>query len=111
MPANNVDVILPDKDSRFEETDSSIERSIAEVKALAEVKNENRDSESRSSIARIITVSFVCLTALILIGVPVYNATIGREFQIDISDLLGTFGSLYGTALGFVLGYFFKDKK
>lgn len=78
----------------------------------ARTKNDNstRDSRHRSKIALIFTWSFVIIMAIIVIFVPFFNATIGNNAQIDQNRLLEVFCSSFGTILGFVLGYYFKDK-
>lgn len=80
--------------------------------ANARTKNSNsvRDSRNRSKIALILTWSFVIIVAIIIIGPPIYNATIGTNTPVDQNRLLEVFSSLFGTILGFVLGYYFKDK-
>ena len=77
----------------------------------AEIENSKLDNKSRSKIAYWLTIAFIALAAVIIVGAPVYNATIGKDSQIDIGKLLNGFGVLFGTAFGFVLGYYFKDKK
>lgn len=78
--------------------------------ANAEIENSKQDNRNRSKIAFILTIAFVVIAIIIIIGAPIYNATIGKETPIDINGTLSSFGSLFGTALGFVLGYYFKDK-
>lgn len=80
------------------------------MKTKADTDIKRQDSKSRSRIAIILTLTFVALTAVIIIGGPIYNATIGTESKIDIPQTLGAFGSLFGTVLGFVLGYYFKER-
>ena len=72
--------------------------------------NSARDSQYRSRIALILTISFITLAGAIVILTPIYNATFGKETQIDQYRLFELFNSVFGTILGFVLGYYFKDR-
>jgi hypothetical protein len=83
---------------------------LRKLEAEAEVAIRQQDNTSRSKIAMVLTVAFVVFIFVILVGVPVYNAVAGEQYLISIPDTLSSFGSLFGTALGFVLGYYFKDK-
>lgn len=81
-----------------------------QMRVEADIENKRQDNTSRSRIAYWLTIAFIALAAIIIVGIPIYNATIGANVQLDISDVLSSFGSIFGTALGFVLGYYFKDK-
>lgn len=85
----------------------------AEITRLdAEVRNRNSvsDNKHRSKIALILTWAFVSIVGAIVIFGPIFNATIGREAPIDIRGLLESFNSVFGTVLGFAIGYYFKDR-
>lgn len=69
-----------------------------------------QDNTSRSRIAYGFAFGFVGIILLILIGGPIYNASIGKETPIDVQETLTSFMAQFGTPLGFVLGYYFKDK-
>ena len=90
------------------QNDGKITRLENNAKSLSTEYIEKKDADSRSHIALVITYGFVIFLAIILIGAPCYNATIGSQTPLDIDGLLKVFGSLYGTTFGFVLGYFFK---
>lgn len=97
---------------------SSIKRSggtsnekIDNLFANAEVENIKLDSKSRAKIAFVFSIAFVSITGAIIIGVPIYNIFVPEGKMISIPELLSSFSSLFGTTLGFVLGYYFKDKK
>lgn len=79
--------------------------------AGAEVDNITRGSKSRSKIAFLFAISFVVISAIIIVGSLIYNLCVPIEKMTDIDRLLTSFGSLFGTSLRFVLGYYFKDKK
>jgi len=89
---------------------NDFERRIEKIRVEADIENKRQDNASRSRIAYWLTIAFILLATVIIIGVPIYNATIGANSQLDVSDVLSSFGALFGTALGFVLGYYFKDK-
>lgn len=78
----------------------------------ADTRNRNslRDSRFRSKIASILTWAFVVLLGIIIVFIPIYNATLGNSSQIDVYRLLEAFNSAFGAVLGFVLGYYFKNK-
>ena len=61
-------------------------------------------------------VSFICLFALIIlsghfiiIGTIVVIWAFGRDID-DVIKILSTVGALLGSPLGFVIGYYYKDK-
>lgn len=81
-----------------------------QMRLEAELANSQQDNRSRSRIAYGFTFAFITFIGVILIGGPIYNATIGHDNLIDIADTLSGFVAQFGTPLGFVLGYYFKDK-
>lgn len=83
---------------------------IDEIKVEAELANSKQDNTSRSRIAHGFTFAFIFIVSIIVIGGPIYNVTLGKDAPIDVSGLLSDFVSQFGTPLGFVLGYYFKDK-
>ena len=89
---------------------TDFERRMEKMRLEADIENKKQDNTSRSKIANWLTKAFIGIAGVIIIGTPIYNATIGVNTQIDIRGLLSEFGSIFGTALGFVLGYYFKDK-
>ena len=90
--------------------DAELNHDIATMDAATKNKNITRDSKNRSKIALTLTYAFVFLAAAIIILGPIYNATIGYNTQIKVGELLEVFNSVFGVVLGFVLGYYFKDK-
>ena len=93
-----------------EEFGNNVVKDIDLMDAETRNSNSSRDNQYRSKIALIFTWSFVIIVGTIIICVPIYNATIGEKSPVDQNSLLGTFQSGFGTILGFVLGYYFKDK-
>ena len=70
-----------------------------------------QEGDTRQQIARIFVIGYFGLFALILMGVPAYNALIiENPSQIDLENTLQIFGTLIGTSLGFVVGYYFKSQ-
>lgn len=88
----------------------SLESKLDKLRLESELANSQQDNKSRSRIAYGFTYAFICLIGIILIGGPIYNATFGKDTPIDVADTLSTFVAQFGTPLGFVLGYYFKDK-
>lgn len=76
----------------------------------SEIETTKQDNRSRSRIALIFTFAFIGFIGLILIGGPIYNTAVGDSKPIDIQELITTFVAQFGTPLGFVLGYYFKDR-
>ena len=96
--------------SNQENFENTIETDINVMDARTRNDNSTRDSQYRSRIALIFTLSFVTLMSIIIIGTPIYNALVDKERSIDQGSLLEAFNSIFGTILGFVLGYYFKDR-
>lgn len=67
--------------------------------------------KKRAFIAIVFVFGFLILLLLVIVGVPVYNALIGKAQAIDLNNTLSTVGGLLGTPLGFVVGYYFKESK
>lgn len=93
-----------------EEFENNVGKDVDLMDAKTRNSNSSRDNQYRSKIALIFTWAFVILVGSIIVGVPIYNATFGSSSQIDQNNLLEAFQSVFGTILGFVLGYYFKDK-
>lgn len=89
---------------------ANLKSKMDQLRVEAELANSKQDNKSRSRIAYGFTFAFIVLMAVILVGGPLYNATIGRQSPLDINELLSSFVAQFGTPLGFVLGYYFKDK-
>lgn len=83
---------------------------LEEMEKAASIENSRQDNTSRSRIAYGFTYAFIIFIAIILIGGPIYNTIVPETKIIDISELITTFMAQFGTPLGFVLGYYFKDK-
>lgn len=81
-----------------------------QMRVEADIENRRQDNTSRSKIAYIFTWGFIVLIAVILVGGPLYNATIGQESPVDVNQVMSSFVGQFGAPLGFVLGYYFKDK-
>ena len=66
--------------------------------------------KSRSKIALKFVRWYLFFVFLIIVGVPLYNRyAIGQKNAIDEYKILAQVGTLLGTPLGFVVGYYFKD--
>ena len=96
--------------TRQEGTQEDVELGIKKMNAKTLNSNIARDSQNRSKIASRLTWTFIGLIACIIILAPIYNSTIGKDSKLDINSLLESFNSVFGPVLGFVLGYYFKDR-
>lgn len=67
--------------------------------------------KKRAFIAIVFVFGFLTLLLLVILGVPIYNAVIGKAEALDLNNTLSTVGGLLGTPLGFVVGYYFKEAK
>ncbi len=90
--------------------ENSLETDIDLLNARTRNSNSTRDSQYRSKIALILTWAFIIIISIIIIGVPICNIFLENDTRIDQGRLLESFNSIFGTILGFVLGYYFKDK-
>ncbi len=88
----------------------SYSNKLEEMQRAAEIDNSRQDNRSRSRIAYWFSVGFILLMGVIIVGGPIYNATIGKGASLDIAQVMSGFVGQFGTPLGFVLGYYFKDK-
>lgn len=93
-----------------ENFENNLDTDIDLLNARTRNSNSTRDSQYRSRIALILTWAFIIMIAVIIIGVPICNFFLEKEAQIDQGRLLESFNSIFGTILGFVLGYYFKDR-
>lgn len=96
--------------SRQDAVQNSVDLDIKKMNARTLNNNIARDSQNRSRIASRLTWTFIILIGCIIILTPIYNSTIGKESNLDINSLLESFNSVFGPVLGFVLGYYFKDR-
>lgn len=65
------------------------------------------NDETRSSIAKYFVVFYLCIIiGILIIG---FLAQIYFQIDIDIKEILSIVGTLIGSPLGFVLGYYFKS--
>lgn len=67
--------------------------------------------KSRSKIAFKFVRWYFALILLLIVGVPLYNSYIHKAVQLDLGKMLDQIGTLLGTPLGFVVGYYFKEDK
>jgi hypothetical protein len=66
----------------------------------------------RAHIAMIFVWGYMITIATIVVGAPVFNATLAElRTPIDIERVLSQVGSLIGAPLGFVIGYYFKEDR
>jgi len=76
--------------------------------------------ESRRTIALTFVWFFLGIVSFVVIAVPIYNAFFFHNARVvveettyqplDIEKVLATLGTLLGTPLGFVVGYYFKEE-
>jgi hypothetical protein len=70
---------------------------------------ERYDTTKRGTIALWFVISYILLVFLVVFGVPVYNWLVANKpEQLNVSEVLTEVGTLLGSPLGFVLGYYFK---
>jgi hypothetical protein len=67
--------------------------------------------KSRSKIAFKFVGWYFALILVLIIGVPLYNNWVGSPTLLELDKLLNQIGTLLGTPLGFVVGYYFKEEK
>jgi hypothetical protein len=66
--------------------------------------------KSRKHIAFVFVYGYIILVALIVIGVPLYNAiALNKPDSLELDKILAQVGALIGSPLGFVVGYYFKE--
>ncbi len=71
--------------------------------------SEQYDTTKRGTIALWFVVSYIFLVFTIVFGVPLYNwQVVHRPVVLDVGQILTEVGTLLGSPLGFVLGYYFK---
>ena len=70
---------------------------------------ERYDTTKRGTIALWFVISYITLVFIILFGIPIYNWLVVRKpATLDVAQVLTEVGTLLGSPLGFVLGYYFK---
>jgi hypothetical protein len=70
---------------------------------------EQYDTTKRGIIALWFVISYILLVFTVIFGVPLYNwLAIGKPQSLDVTQVLTEVGTLLGSPLGFVLGYYFK---
>ncbi|HZP55707.1 MAG TPA: hypothetical protein VFB03_02985 [Candidatus Saccharimonadales bacterium] len=69
------------------------------------------DTKTRDFLARGVVIAFFSLLAVIIIGVPLYDAFVASDKRLDLTNILQQYSSILGPVLGFVLGYYFKSKE
>ena len=82
-------------------------------RAIAEKFDPRKHKDTkRSHIALVFVYGYMITTLLIIIFVPLYNASnIADPQPLDLERILSQIGALIGAPLGFVIGYYFKDDK
>lgn len=66
--------------------------------------------KSRAKIAFKFVRWYLFYVLLVLVGVPLYNRfAAGSKQTLDVFKILAQVGTLLGTPLGFVVGYYFKE--
>jgi hypothetical protein len=70
---------------------------------------EQYDTTKRGAIALWFVISYIVLVFIIVFGVPIYNwLIVEKPAALDVDQVLTEVGTLLGSPLGFVLGYYFK---
>lgn len=67
--------------------------------------------KSRAKIAFTFVRWYFVLIFIVVIGLPIYGKWIGNAQTIDLNGTLTQLGTLLGTPLGFVVGYYFKEDR
>jgi hypothetical protein len=68
--------------------------------------------KSRSRIALKFVKWYLFFVLIIIVGVPMYNRyAVNQRQALDVYKMLTQVGTLLGTPLGFVVGYYFKEDK
>lgn len=66
--------------------------------------------KSRRHIAFVFVYGYIALVAVIIVGVPLYNAlALHQPNYLELDKILAQAGALIGSPLGFVVGYYFKE--
>jgi hypothetical protein len=66
--------------------------------------------KSRKHIAFVFVYGYIAIVAIIIVGVPLYNAlALHRPDTLELDKTLAQVGALIGSPLGFVVGYYFKE--
>lgn len=98
------------EDERVEVHDKrlqKLEETLGEMKPFD--RGEHMD-KSRAKIALLFVRWYFGLILLILLGVPIYNLIIGSKTGLELSSTIAQIGTLLGSPLGFVVGYYFKEQ-
>lgn len=97
---------------RPRELDARLQRLEATADELRPPHNHDEHlDKSRSKIALKFVRWYLLYVLLIIIGVPAYNHfAVHSAETIDLFKVLAQVGTLLGTPLGFVVGYYFKEE-
>jgi hypothetical protein len=88
---------------------SQFERKVEEEKKPSFDHLEHTD-KSRKHIAYVFVYGYMITVAVIIIGVPLYNAiALHMPSNLELDKILAQVGALIGAPLGFVVGYYFKE--
>lgn len=98
--------------ARPQELDERLQRLEATADQLQPPHNHDEHlDKSRSKIALKFVRWYLFYVLLIIIGVPAYNHyAVHSAEAIDLFKVLAQVGTLLGTPLGFVVGYYFKEE-
>jgi len=102
IPTQVADDRVTEHDGRIDE----LERTFSKLKGAPP----SHLDESRSKIAFLFVKWYFFFIIVILLGAPIYNMIAGHSDNLDVSKLLNQIATLLGTPLGFVVGYYFKEK-
>jgi len=85
-------------------------------KKVADYDPVKQEGDTRTTIALFFVKTYFYLFTLILVGVPLYNLLASSTSStaglvLSLNDTLLTFSSIVGSALGFVIGYYFKARE
>lgn len=80
------------------------------------VSSSQKDDDTRQEVARKFVRYYFLLLALIIVGVPAYNAVMyalahTNDLSVSLKDAILTYSAVVGPTVGLVVAYYFKTKR
>lgn len=80
------------------------------------VTGSQKDDDTRQEVAKKFVKYYFLLLALIIIGIPAYNAGMyalaqTNDLAISLKDTILTYSAVVGPTVGLVVAYYFKSKQ
>jgi len=104
----------PEKDEQVEKLKVLAEKADVQDVGYNASKQKQKRDDDRWHLSKWIVAWYIAFTALILIGIPIYNLIVYifrfYDAKLDLVDILGQFNAVFGVPLGFVIGHYFKEK-